>query len=129
MACKVDAQTRGEVLGDIRPSNVFISRKEEVRVGCLQSFPYETSNYAKFVDKIKPCDEVFLAPEDLKSATELKLDSRDNEKSELFSIGATVMSAGILDDLKEIYDGKNKAFRQEEHMRKTTQWLDHPDYS
>jgi hypothetical protein len=69
VAAKVDAQARGETIGDIKPQNVFISCDEKIKVGCLHSFPYEKTNYAKFTDKLKPNHDVLLAPEDLKSAT------------------------------------------------------------
>lgn len=65
MAAKVDANNRAEVLGDIKPENVFINSDEKIKVGCLLSFPYEKSNYAKFTDKLKPSHNILLAPEDL----------------------------------------------------------------
>lgn len=69
VAVKVQAESRGEVVGDIKPLNVFISNDEKVKIACQHSFPYEKSNYAKFTDKIKPTYDVLLAPEDLKAAT------------------------------------------------------------
>lgn len=39
------------------------------------------------------------------------------------------MSAGLLDDLSSIYDYPNLAFKGEEHTAKTTEWLDHPNYT
>jgi hypothetical protein len=39
------------------------------------------------------------------------------------------LSAGILDDLADSYDYSNKAFRSEAHSKKTTEWLDHPNYT
>lgn len=69
VAAKINAHARGEVVGDIRPQNVFINQDEKVKIACLHSFPYEKSNYAKYTDALKPSYDVVLAPEDLKSAT------------------------------------------------------------
>jgi hypothetical protein len=40
------------------------------------------------------------------------IDNKSNPKSEVFSIGATVISAGILDDLSQAYNYKNYAFNE-----------------
>ena len=65
VAAKKDATNRGEVLGDIKPENVFISRDEKVKVGCLRSFPEQLNNYQKLTSENTPTYNVMLAPEDL----------------------------------------------------------------
>lgn len=54
VAAKVDANTRNELVGDIKPDNVFINKDEKIKVGCLHSFPFERTNYAKITDSIAP---------------------------------------------------------------------------
>ena len=116
-------------MGDIKPENVFISSDERVKVGSLTSFPYERTNYAKFIDKKTPFNSLLLAPEDLVSASSKLVDNKNNLKSEVFSIGATVLSAGILDNLSSLYDYPNNSFNSHNLSAKTVQWLEHPYYS
>jgi hypothetical protein len=54
-----------------------------------------------------------LAPEDLIEAKKASIDNKSNTKSEIFSIGATVLSAGILNSLQSVYDYKNLTFSEE----------------
>lgn len=51
-----------------------------------------------------------LAPEDLEEAKKDAIDNKGNYKSEIFSIGATVLSAGLLKNLQEMYDYKTLLF-------------------
>lgn len=56
-------------MGDIRPTNIFLSQGEQIKVGTLESFPHEQTNYAKFNNKLVHTYDVLLAPEDLKLAS------------------------------------------------------------
>ena len=47
----------------------------------------------------------------------------------MFSIGTTIIAAGILDNMSSIYDYQGRQFNYEEHSAKTTEWLEHPNYS
>lgn len=98
-ASKADAQARGEVLGDVKPENVFLNQHASVKIATLHSFPNERTGYAKLVDKLSPSYKVLLAPEDLKTASLGTLGNLGNHNSEMFSMGATILSAGMLDDL------------------------------
>jgi serine/threonine protein kinase len=104
VAVKVDALERGETVGDIKPENVFINHEEKVKIGILPSFPYESTNFEKAKDPLGKSKNVVLAPEDLKLASQNQVDNSDNPKSEVFSIGATVLSAGILQETSDLYD-------------------------
>ena len=44
-------------------------------------------------------------------------------------MGATVLSAGTLDNLQEIYDYKNKKFNEEAFFTKRAAWASTPKYS
>lgn len=57
------------MVGDIRPANIFLSQGEQIKVGTLESFPHEQTNYAKFNNKLVHTYDVLLAPEDLKLAS------------------------------------------------------------
>ena len=100
-----------------------------MKVGTIHSFPYEKTGYAKLVDELSPSYKVMLAPEDLEAARSGQVDNNGNEKSDIFEIGATVIGAGILDDMTSLYDYPNRQFKYEEHSNKTTEWLEHPNYS
>ena len=75
-----------------------------VKVGCLHSFPNEKSNYAKFTNTVSPTYKVLAAPEDLEAARSGKVACPDTDSSEMFSIGTTVMGAGLLNDMSSIYN-------------------------
>ena len=67
------------------------------------SWPGQTSAYRKAI-----LEEGFgyLAPEDI---TRLKLgamDNKENTESEIFSIGLTMLSAGSLQPMKDLYSTK-----------------------
>lgn len=72
---------------------------------------------------------MILAPEDLLSAKERELDNKNNVKSEVFSIGATVISAGLLTDFSELYDYPNNTFLKGKHSAKTAEWLEQENYT
>ncbi len=55
---------KGLLLGDVRPENMFISEKGEIRVGNLASFLEEDTNYRK---TITFKEKTFLAPEQLEN--------------------------------------------------------------
>jgi hypothetical protein len=66
-----------------------------------------------------------LAPEDIEEAKMEVIDNKGNYKSEVFSIGATVLSAALLDNLQDLYDYKNLAFSEEIFKKKINQWMLH----
>ena len=123
ISTKKDAEGRGQVVGDIRPENVFLSPNEDVKIATMNSFPNEKPGYAKMMDELSPSYKVMLAPEDLECARISKVASINNEKGDIFSIGATVIGAGILDDMSSIYDYPNRKFNYEVHSQKTSAWL------
>lgn len=52
-----------------------------------------------------------LAPEDIDQAKKDLVNNKGNYKSEIFSIGATILSTGLLDNLQEVYDYKKIVFK------------------
>jgi hypothetical protein len=59
-------------VGDIRPENVFINFDGQVKIGTLQSYPNEKSNYKKAIDN----EVTLLAPEDV---AQLQLGATEND--------------------------------------------------
>lgn len=49
-------------VGDIRPNNIFINDRSEIKVSNLNSWPRELTNYAKTFEN----EVTYLAPEELK---------------------------------------------------------------
>jgi AMMECR1 domain-containing protein len=47
----------------------------------------------------------------------------------MFSIGATIMKAGLLEDFKDVYDSKLLKFNSEVFNSKKDKWSYHPKYS
>lgn len=98
-------KTNGKV-GDIRPQNVFLNAEGEARVSCLLSWPREHSNYNKAMDN----EVTYLAPEDMDRMEMGKLEDTGNFHSEVFSIGLSVLSAGMLQDFTGLYNIRNFRF-------------------
>ena len=98
-------------------------------MGSAYSFPGEKSGFQKFINKGSPDYHVYLAPEDLMAASQGRLDNRDNDKSQIFAMGTTVMGAGLLDDMSSIYDYPSRKFNFDQHRDKTNQWLEKEQYS
>ena len=61
--------------------------------------PNEKSSYYRLVNKQHDSLDYLLAPEDLEQAKKDAVDNKGNYKAEIFSIGATVLSAGLLSTL------------------------------
>lgn len=96
----------GGRIGDIKPENVFIDNNGKVKIANILSSPKETNAFTKAKDYANPNLNVFLAPEDLADLVKNSIDNKANNQSEIFAIGATVLSAGLLDDFKGVYNYK-----------------------
>lgn len=70
-----------------------------------------------------------LAPEDFVELSKGATDNKVNTQSEVFSIGATVLSAGLLDTLADVYDYKNHNFNVAAFRAKLKAWAASPKYS
>lgn len=128
-ASKLDLKTHSNKLGDIKPSNVFVNDDGRIKVANVLSWPRELPSYAKVVDQGGVNYDGYLAPEDFPLLQNNTLDNDANEQSEVFAIGATVLSAGILDDLKTAFDYKNKTYDFTVLNNKRRIWGDSDKYS
>lgn len=108
VAAKVDVRKHGERVGDIKPANVFIDSDRRAKVVNLLTSSKETSGFEKVKDFENPNLDVLLAPEDFPELVNNAIDNKSNKQSEVFAIGATVISAGLLDNLRTAYNYKKK---------------------
>jgi hypothetical protein len=92
LGAKKESEELLQRVGDIRPENVFINYDGVVKVGSLLSYPNEHDNYKKAID----LEPTLLAPEDVDKLALGASSNEENHNSELFSIGLTVLAAGIL---------------------------------
>lgn len=96
VAAKVDLKNHGYQVGDIKPQNVFINSDRKIKVVSLLTSVRETSAFAKA--KNYESTALLLAPEDFPELARSAIDNKHNLQSEVFSIGATVLCAGLLND-------------------------------
>lgn len=95
----------------MRPRNVFVNDKRQVRVANSLSWPMENSNVQKALDKT----HTYIAPEDLARLSRGEFFDGPSDISEAFSIGLSALSAANLADYEEsLYDMKGMHFREEE---------------
>lgn len=106
-AALVDIRRNGKTpkLGDINPQNVFVNDEGHIRVANIYSWPHERFSYWKVLENDKH-ENTLLAPEDMNNWQTNHLDNDNNHQSELFAIGATIISAALLSDFKSVYDFK-----------------------
>lgn len=112
-------------VGDIRPENVFINFDGQVKIGTLLSYPNEKSNYKKAIDN----EVTLLAPEDV---AQLQLGATDNDvntQSEIFSIGLTIIAAGILENPSSIYNLQHFTFNEAVATELIKKWKSSKHYS
>ena len=128
-ASKDNADRFGEPLGDVRPESIFVSNDEKIKIGSIHTFPNEQTGFEKLINKGSPDYHVYLAPEDIRAASQGRLDNRDNDKSDTFAIGTTVMGAGLLQDMSPIYDYPSRKFNYDKHRDITNRWLETQHYS
>ena len=112
-------------LVDIRPVNIFLSDKGKARVANPLSWPGMETNEAK----IKNGEIVFLAPEELKKLKDGEIIVPDSDSNEMFAIGMTMLSAGILKDSEDLYDYKQYTFDYEEADTRINFWLTRNQYT
>lgn len=128
-AAKRDSKGYTNKLGDIKPSNIFVNDEGKIKVASIFSWPRELPSYTKLVDQGGLNFNGLLAPEDFPLLQNNNLDNDANVQSEIFAIGATVLSAGILDDLSSVYDYKNKTYNFALFQNKKQIWADSDRYS
>ncbi len=126
---KKDIKERSKKLGDIKPENIFINDKGNVKVANIHSWPNEHPSFYKAIDSEADSGTCLLAPEDIAELQRGAFDNEINNQSEVFAIGATVLSIGILGNFSDVYNYRNKTFDLNAFNQKRLQWAEHPKYS
>ncbi len=129
VAARVDLKNYGGRVGDIRPENVFIDNSGKVKIVNILTSPNETNAFTKAKDNHNPDLNVILAPEDLADLLKNSIDNKANNQSEIFAIGATVLSAGLLDNFRGVYNYKKLQFLSDELNLRKDHWSEHSKYS
>ena len=70
-----------------------------------------------------------LAPEDVSELQRGSLENDNNTQSEIFAIGATIISAGILNNFSSVYHYKNKTFNTQAFREIKHTWANSERYS
>lgn len=117
-------------VGDIRPANVVINPDGYLRVINAMSWPGEESAYTKAFEG----QPTYLSPEDVHKMEMGGVEDRTNFNSEVFSIGLTVLSAGMLTDFASLYPSKSATsksfqFDLEEGNHCLNEWKSNRIYS
>jgi Golgi nucleoside diphosphatase len=112
-----DFQSLSKKLGDIRPDNIFINEDGQVKLANVHSWPNEDDNYMK---TLLNNEATYLgthlpnqAPEEVRELQNGKSQSGPNcdpNIAEAFSIGLTIIDAGLLGDCSKIYNFKANRF-------------------
>jgi len=65
-------------VGDLQPRNIFVNASQQVKIGCILSWPGQVSAYRKAV-----LEEGigYLAPEDMERLRLGAMDNRDNTEA------------------------------------------------
>lgn len=101
----------------------------EAKIACQFSWPDELPSFARALDLEKLSYNGLLAPEDLGELQRGALENDDNGQSEIFAIGATVISAGILGNFSSVYNYKAKTFNTQAFRDICRAWADSERYS
>jgi serine/threonine protein kinase len=88
-------------VGDIRPSNIFINEEGQLKIANLCSWPYEKPNFDKTAFEKQL---TYLSPEEMRLVAKgHHQNTTDHLLSESFSIGLTLLEAGLLFKARELY--------------------------
>lgn len=117
-------RTNGKV-GDIRPHNVFLNSEGEAKISSVLSWPREHTNFSKAMDN----EPTYLAPEDMERLEMGRLEDSANFHSEVFSIGLSVLGAGMLQDFLGLYNTRNYRFDNKEFDSWLEDWRSNTVYS
>jgi len=105
-------QMRNTTHGDIRPSSIFYSEKEQVFK--LTDPQLEVDRNSNGLTKaVIHRAEAFLAPEILENVPKRKVEHHaDKYKTDVFSLGATLLGLATLTHSEELFDYKNGALNE-----------------
>ena len=113
-------------IGDVRPENMLLNAEGKLQIICSISLPTTRDLFRDAIDKRK----LLLAPEYLEALRKsYKSTHLDYILPESFSIGMTVLSVGILQNLTKCYDYSNFELNMVELNKATNFWYQNQFYS
>lgn len=120
-----DFQKNKLKLGDVRPQNIFINEDGQVKLANIYSWPNEDNNYMKTVLSNETTylgtRFAYAAPEEVQELQNGKHENTcDPNLAEAFSIGLTIIDAGLLSESNHLYNIKSQKFdadKAREHFR------------
>lgn len=114
-------------IGDVRPYNIFINDEGQIKLASLLSFPHEKTNFQKTAFEKTP---TYLAPEEVALIAQGTHENTTNQLiAESFSIGLTMLQAGLLFDASQLYPS-DKSFDAVQLANRLAQWASlqlHPE--
>jgi hypothetical protein len=99
-----EAQQLGEVLGDVRPCNVFLNEEGSARVAGRNSWPAGCTAFELGVEKLPS----FVSPEDMDALSKGAMQHCDPLPAEMFAVGLTLLCLANLRDYKCLYHTKQR---------------------
>ncbi len=93
-------------MGNINPKNIFLNEHNEIKLANPLSWPNYVDGYKNAVLG----EPAYLSPEDLKLLELGSLNNDANSKSEDFSIGMTLLSVGLVENLEHLYNFNKRSF-------------------
>ena len=79
----------------------------QIKVANIYSWPNEKASYQRVIEFNSYNSNSLLAPEDMALLQTNHLDNDGNEYSEIFAIGATILSAATLSNFSSVYHFKD----------------------
>ena len=108
---------------------MFVNEEGKVKIACQYSWPGELPSFDRALDLEKLSYNGLLAPEDFSELQRGSLDNDANTQSEMFAIGATIISAGILNNFSSVHNYNNKTFSTQGLRDIRRAWVESERYS
>lgn len=93
-------------VGDIRPGNMVITKKQQLKMITVASIPSESTNISKFLDRYDLKTIFYFSPEELDyiNSKGYSAVTYPNAKTEAYSIGLTIMDAALFESCEDLYN-------------------------
>ena len=109
-------------VGDIRPHNIFVNEAGQIKLAVCFSWPNEPSNFQKTMNEK---EITYISPEELEIIKNNKMESIINSiVAESFSIGLTMLHAGLLFSFASIYNLEKGEINRKLLEEKVQAWME-----